>query len=105
MEFMRRPRQCQQHIHIEEIGHHSNSDSSSFTRSVVILGESRGTSNTTTPFTMRVGVGLAKPFRTNSEAAFPKATDRASEYRRRISKASSSRLRVVRICSDDATNY
>src|SRR5215467_3237842 len=50
--FVVPPRQRDQHIDIEKVGRHSNSDSSSFTRSVVILGESAGMSKTTTPLTM-----------------------------------------------------
>jgi hypothetical protein len=42
-------------------------------------------------------VGDAAAFRTNSDAALPKASDRVSEYSRSILSASSSRFSVVRI--------
>jgi hypothetical protein len=49
----------------------SNSDSSSsFTRSLLILGPPAGISKTTNPFTTRVGIGDPTAFRTNSEAAY-----------------------------------
>src|SRR5277367_2064184 len=67
-----------QHVYIQQKRRHSNSDSSSFTRLLVIRRESRGTSNTWIPFTVCVDVGEANPLRTSSDTALPKAKERLS---------------------------
>jgi hypothetical protein len=78
--------------------HQSNSySSSSFTRSLLILRPPGGISKTTNPFTMRVGVAHAAPFRTNSEAALPSVRECVCEYCRRTSIALSSRFNVMRM--------
>jgi hypothetical protein len=69
------PAKRDQDVYIEQERSHSISDSSSLTRSEVIP-ESRGTSKTMSPFTMRVGVGARRPLRTSSETALPKAKER-----------------------------
>src|SRR5580692_7930652 len=81
MRLMPRPRQRDQHIHVQQKRAHSLSNSSSkssLTRSLVIRGESAGRSNTAMPFTIRVFTGGLKAFRTNSETASPNPIDRLS---------------------------
>jgi hypothetical protein len=54
-------------------------------------------SKTTTPLTIRVGVGASRPRRTSSDAALPSASERLSAYYRSKANTSSSRLSVVLI--------
>jgi hypothetical protein len=51
------------------------SDSSSFTRRVVIRGESAGKSTTWIPFTVRVRMGGRNPLRTRSHSALPRVRE------------------------------
>src|SRR3984957_15567622 len=99
MKLMARPRECDQDVHVQKKYAHSPSNSSSLTRSLVMRGESGGTSITSIPLTMRMRTGAFRPFRTNSETALPNGKDCPSAYRRATVITSSSRRIVVRMLS------
>src|SRR5438093_2125906 len=76
MELVRRPHQRDERVHVEQARLHSGFDSSSRTFLHVTFGESPGRSKTCCPFTSRVGRLVSNPFRTRSETARPRLTDR-----------------------------
>src|SRR5277367_4018696 len=75
MPLMRRPKQRNQHVNVEQVTH-GKSASSRFTSSDETVSASSGASKTTRPFTVRVFKGALRPRRTSSETALPIASDR-----------------------------
>src|ERR1700689_4560858 len=73
MRLVRRPKQRNQHVHIQQKTAHLSSLSNRFTSLDVTRSLSGGTSKTTRPLTARVLTGALRPRRTSSETAFPMA--------------------------------
>src|SRR3990172_6980371 len=79
MSLVPRPNEGKQHVHVQQVPIHSSSNNSR-TCSVVMVGNSAGTSTTVIPLTIRVRSWYRVPRRISSDAALPSETPRRFAY-------------------------